>query len=259
MTRQQYQTVRDRFTRYVARYRDTAGTLPAMQELKWRHTACVVADAERVMAAEGWDSARCMLGRTAALLHDIGRFSQYDEFRTFQDSASVNHAERGCEVIRREDVLAGVPADDACRVLQAVRLHNRKELPPSTAPSTAELADLVRDADKLDIFRVFEEAVAADTFANNPEMVWNIALEGGVSEPVLEALEAGRAVDYREVSTFCDFVMVQVSWLGGQLRFAESRRLARERRVLEYRKQLVLARCGSPRLEAIFARLKEAS
>jgi len=258
VTREQYQTVRRRFTRYVARYRDAAGALPAMQSLKWRHTACVVADAGRVMAAEGWDDARRQVGRTAALLHDIGRFSQYDEFRTFQDSASVDHAVRGCEVMEREGILAGVPGADARMILEAVRLHNAKTLPPATDLPTAALADLVRDADKLDIFRVFEEAVAANQFANNPEIAWNMDLEGGVSEPVLAALDAGRAVDYRAVSTFCDFVMVQVSWLGGQLRFAESRRLARARRVLEYRERLVLARCGNRRLEAVFARLKEA-
>ncbi len=257
MTHEHFQAVRSRFNRYVARFRGPDGAWPAMQALKRKHTAHVVADASRVMAAEGWAPPRALLGRTAALLHDIGRFSQYAEFRTFQDSASVNHADRGCDVLRQEGVLDGLPEGDSRIISEAVRLHNRMGLPPETDLVTAEVADVVRDADKLDIFRVFEEAVAQNQFENNPEIAWNMRLEGGVSEPVLAALEAGAPVDYRQVATFCDFVMVQVSWFCGQFRYAESRRLARTRRVLEYRERLVLARCADPRLVPIFARLKE--
>ncbi len=63
MTREQDQTVRRRLARRVVRYRDAAGALPAVQDLKRRHTAGVVAGAGRVMAAEGRDDAR--LGKEA--------------------------------------------------------------------------------------------------------------------------------------------------------------------------------------------------
>lgn len=257
MTCEHYQTVSTRFDRYVDRFRDTDGALPAMQELKRQHTACVVADANRVMEAEGWNARQTLLGQTAALLHDIGRFSQYAEFRSFQDSVSVNHAERGCEVLLHEGVLEGVSTADARIIRETVRLHNVLALPLDTEPLIVAVANVVRDADKLDIFRVFEEAVKQKQFKDNPEIAWNLQMDGGVSEPILAALEAGGAVDYRKVSTFCDFVMVQVAWLSGQLRFAESRRLARERRVLEYREELVLARDANPRLVAVFAQLKK--
>jgi hypothetical protein len=259
MTDEHFQMARSRFNRYVARFREPDGSWPAMQALKRKHTAHVVADAGRIMAAEGWSADRQRVGRTAALLHDIGRFSQYAEFRTFQDSASVNHAERGCEVMRREGVLDGLPEEDRRIVFEAVRLHNLLALPPETDLLTAGIADLVRDADKLDIFRVFEEGVEQNQFEKNPEIAWNMRREGGVSEPVIAALEAGRPVDYRQVATFCDFAMVQVSWFFGQLSYAESRRLARARRVLEYRERLVLAWCDDPRLARIFAHLQEES
>lgn len=252
MNHEHFQAVRSRFNRYVARFRGPDGAFPAMQALKRRHTAHVVADAGRVMAAEGWAPSAVLLGRTAALLHDIGRFSQYAEFGTFQDSASVNHAERGCAVMRQEGICAGLPDDDARIVFEAVRLHNGLALPPDISADAARIAHVVRDADKLDIFRVLEEAVERQQLEHNPEITWNMQLDGGVSEPVLAALDAGRAVNYRDVATFCDFVMVQVSWLSGQLHYAESRRLARERRVLEYRERLVLARCGDPRVARYF-------
>jgi len=256
MTHEHMLAVRGRFNRYLARYRGADGAFPAMHALKRRHTAHVVADAARVMSAEGWDAPRMALGRTAALLHDIGRFSQFAEFRTFQDGLSVDHAERGCEVLSREGILDGVDEEDRRMLLDAVRLHNRLALPADLAPALAELAHLVRDADKLDIFRVFEEAVAQRQLEANPEIAWNMRMEGGVSAAVLAALDAGRSIDYRDVTTFCDFVLVQVSWLTGQLHYAESRRLARERRALETRERMVLARCDDPRLAALFARLK---
>ena len=235
MTREQYQTVRRHFTRYVARYRDAAGALPAMQNLKWRHTACVVADAGRVMAAEGWDDAPRQVGRTAALLHDIGRFSQYDEFRTFQDSASVDHAARGCEVMEREGILAGVPGADARMILEAVRLHNAKTLPPATDLPTAALADLVRDADKLDIFRVMEQAIADGSLERNPEIAWGLQVKGAPSPDVVEAIRQGHSVSYAWIGTLADFILIQVGWLIGGLHYATACRLAAERKVLDFR------------------------
>jgi hypothetical protein len=252
-----FQAIRSRFNRYVARFRGPDGAFPAMQALKRRHTAHVVVDAGRVMAAEGWTPPQVLLGRTAALLHDIGRFSQYAEFGTFQDSASVNHAERGCAVMLQEGICDGLPEDDARIIFEAVRLHNGITLPPDTAADAARIAYVVRDADKLDIFRVLEEAVESGQLEHNPEITWNLQLTGGVSEPMLAALDAGHAINYRDVTTFCDFVMVQVSWLSGQLHYAASRRLARERRVLEYRERLVLARCDDPRVSRYFQRCRD--
>jgi hypothetical protein len=252
-----FQAIRSRFNRYVARFRGPDGAFPAMQALKRRHTSHVVADAGRVMAAEGWTLPQVLLGRTAALLHDIGRFSQYAEFGTFQDSASVNHAERGCAVMLQEGICDGLPEDDERIIFEAVRQHNGITLPPDTAADAARIAYVVRDADKLDIFRVMEEAVESGQLEHNPEITWNLQLTGGVSEPMLAALDAGHAINYRDVTTFCDFVMVQVSWLSGQLHYAASRRLARERRVLEYRECLVLARCDDPRVSRYFQRFRD--
>ncbi|NLL84367.1 MAG: HD domain-containing protein [Lentisphaerae bacterium] len=257
MTDELFEKITKRFEAYVGRYRDAAGELPAMHELKWRHTAGVVEDARRIMAAEKWTESQTMLGRTAALLHDIGRFSQLAEFGTFRDSLSVDHAVRGCEVIAAEGILAGVSARSTGLITGAVRLHNGREIPLLNDSELLALVNLVRDADKLDIFRVFEEAVEENRFATNPEIAWNMSMAGEVSEAVLEALEMGRSVDHSDIKTFYDFVMSQVAWLNGGLVYAESRRLACERRVLEYRERLVMEQCESRRLQEIFAHLRD--
>ena len=92
------------------------------------------------------------MGRAGALLHDTGRYSQWQEFGTFQDSKSVDHAQRGVEVITREGWLSGLTAAERKMVLAAVAVHNRKELPDGLDAKTAAQAHLVRDADKLDIY-----------------------------------------------------------------------------------------------------------
>ena len=257
MTVEQCAAIERRLARFVDTYRDRDGALPPMHQLKWRHTAAVVANAQQIMAAEAWSAAREALGWAAALLHDVGRFQQFRDYGTFRDHASVDHALLGCRIIVEHKLLDGVAPDEAGLVIAAVRLHNVKELPPLGDRPLAPLATLVRDADKLDIFRVFEEAMEQRHLAANPEIVWNVSMEGRVSEGVLAALEAGRPVDHKDIATFYDFVMSQVSWLDGQLHYGEARRLARVRGVLDYRERLVLDHCADQRLAAIFRRVRE--
>ncbi|MDD4101552.1 MAG: HD domain-containing protein [Kiritimatiellae bacterium] len=229
---------------YVDSFRDADGALPEMLGLKLRHTRGVVDDAALIMAGEGWAAGSCVLGRACALLHDTGRYSQWQEFGTFQDSRSVDHARRGVEVITREGWLTALMASERKAAIVSVALHNRRVLPVGLDAATTAFAHLVRDADKLDIFRVFEAAVADGMLERNPEMTWGLRMDGPPAQDVLRAVAAGHTVDYAQVKSLADFILIQIGWLSGGLHYRAALRLAAVRKALEFREDFLLKLCG---------------
>lgn len=118
------------------------------------------------MAGEDMD-----LAWLIGLMHDIGRFEQARRYGTFVDSLSVDHAELSADLLFAEGLADrfpqdGLPEDWRNIAETAVRQHNK--LKPAETPDdrTRRFIDLIRDADKTDIFRViatipFEDRVGS--------------------------------------------------------------------------------------------------
>jgi hypothetical protein len=246
------------FDRYTRRFAGDDGRLHPMQQLKVDHSRRVVTYADRIMAAERWPETQRLPGRACALLHDVGRFSQYAEFGIFEDHNSINHATRSVEVLRAEGVLEALPAEERGEILTAVGCHNMRELPPTLTPEYAALSHLVRDADKLDIFRVFEDAVRQGHLEDHPEIAWSLPEQGLANPEILAAVSAGEAVSYQLVRSLCDFVLIQVGWLRGFLHYDAAVAMADESQALEFREAYVRAIDDSPAVRACFASTRAA-
>ena len=236
---------------YVDTFRNEAGELEEMLRLKLDHTMSVVECARRIMAGEGFPPEEFRLGEIAALLHDTGRYAQFKKYRTFRDAVSVDHAAYSAEVVERLHWLDGFPADERECVLTAVRCHNRKELPNGLTPLAGRVAHLVRDADKLDIFRVLETSVAGGKLESHPEIAWGLPVHAAPSAEVVAAVCAGRPVEYGWIKSLADFVMIQVGWLHGGLHYRTSLAIARERGVLEFRRKFMKTLCDSPEVDRV--------
>jgi len=246
MTAEELGRLEQFFEAYTRRFRDADGVLPEMQDLKLVHSRHVAADAARIIQAEGWPEARGLLGLACALLHDVGRFPQYAAYRTFEDHKSINHATRGVQVLQDEHVLDELAPDARAIILSAVGLHNVRELPADLPAETADFVHLVRDADKLDIFRVFEEAVRDGQLERHPEITWSLDPHGRANPALAEAICAGQTVSYRQVHSVCDFVLIQIGWLRSQFHFDSALRLADDRQAFAFREAFVCALDDAP-------------
>lgn len=150
---------------YVDTYREADGSLPVMMQLKRTHTAFVVKNAELIADGEGFTPEEREVALAAALLHDTGRYEQLRRFNTFRDSDSVDHAVFSHDIVKSLGWLDQVSGEVREVILKAVLYHNRRDLPPaieqSNNPTNRTLlgaaSHTVRDADKLDIFRVLED------------------------------------------------------------------------------------------------------
>lgn len=106
------------------------------------------------------------------LLHDIGRFEQLKRYGTFVDVVSIDHAELGADILFKEGLIdrfwtepitkifAGNEDPAKCEknlIELAIRQHNKLNLPEDLNETEKLFCDLLRDADKVDIFRVIHE------------------------------------------------------------------------------------------------------
>lgn len=87
------------------------------------------------------------------LFHDIGRFYQYDKYETFNDSKSEDHAKLSVKVLEDEGIIKLIDYEDRPYVIDAILMHNRKDLPRDLDKKMYLYSALIRDADKLDGFR----------------------------------------------------------------------------------------------------------
>ncbi|MFO7936146.1 MAG: HD domain-containing protein [Kiritimatiellia bacterium] len=236
MTEQTAENIRKKFNKHVDSFRNKKGILHPMLQLKLQHTAFVVKNAIAVMQGENWNRGQTPAVEVAAILHDIGRFSQFAEFGTFRDSESVDHAERGIDIIEKLNIFAGATPGTAERISKAIRWHNKKSIPAETAPETAALAHLIRDADKLDIFRVMEAAIKDGSIEKNPEITWGLDLRGAPNPELVEASIRGEAVDYKLIQSFTDFILIQIGWIISGFHYDTSLKLVKERNIIEFRR-----------------------
>ena len=179
-------------------------------ELKLRHTRRVASNMDELSARAAPDRDP-LLARAIAVLHDVGRFPQYHRYRTFRDAGSVNHGELGAEVMAGSGVLKGIAAHEARIILECLRYHNAFSLPRSGVTERTYLM-LLRDADKLDIWRVFADNHELPRGERASALGQGLDEAGTCSAQAVERLSLGRVVPASMLKTHNDMKLMQLSW-----------------------------------------------
>ena len=129
---------------------------------KVKHTMRVACFCERIAESLHMNRQEVDFCWYLGLLHDIGRFEQVKRFGTFLDSASVDHAEFGADLLFREGLIAsfpqaGLPSGWREMAETAIRQHNKLRIQEGVSERLLCFCQVLRDADKTDIFRVVDE------------------------------------------------------------------------------------------------------
>lgn len=181
--------------------------------LKIRHTDEVSSLADAICKEEILPEHVKLAARLAAVLHDVGRFPQYRQFRSFRDRETANHALLSVRHLLRENMLEGVPAGIRKLVLGAVFLHNVRELPTGLPSDLLQTVRIVRDADKLDIMRVMVKHFTQE----GPEHAEvSLAAKPSPTEytpEVYDLVMARQASDYRMIVWHNDFKLMILGWM----------------------------------------------
>lgn len=230
------------FLDYVAGFQPLAAD-PLQQEkmtpmdVKREHSLRVLENARLLLEGLGFDARQQRLGLLAALFHDIGRFPQYKKYNTFHDPSSVNHGLLGARTLAPAPLgpglLDALPLEERAIVRAVVAMHNRRKLPKGISSELAELTELVRDADKLDIMRVMLEHF--NRGEDDPVITLHVTSHPRhYTREVYDDVFNARQGDYRKLRFSNDFILLLVGWIY-DLYYSGSRRLLAQR---QYPKQL---------------------
>lgn len=168
------------------------------------------------------------IAETIALFHDSGRFEQYRKYGTFNDANSENHGVLAVKVMKKEKFLDGLDEKISKLILFAVGSHNALDLPSDESEEYIFFSKLIRDADKLDIYRVVTEFY--EEMEENPSsaVILDLSVDGEISEWIYEELMARRKISMRKLKTLNDFKMLQIGWIF-DINFPRTLELVRER------------------------------
>ena len=201
------------FDAYVQTFANKDGKLHSLLQLKVDHSKGVGRGALSLAHDLEWSCASRNTAEALGLLHDVGRFSQFSEYKTFSDSSSVDHGEYGGAVVAQAPWLRSLPSEEQSCILDGIRYHNAKTIPDALAPGSIPFLKLLRDADKLDILKVVLQAVEDDGFRELLNMLPNVTLDRAPSLEVVNEIITRRGISLQNVRTLGDFLLMQLSWV----------------------------------------------
>lgn len=203
--------------------------------LKHEHSRKVLRNAEKIIKYENFSARfkRCIL--LSALYHDIARFDQFMKFGTFCDNISFDHGREGVRLLKKLERLASESRDDRHLVLGAIALHNKFSLPSHLSGEKRIIAQILRDADKLDILRVLDEQLSGGSY--NPTVLRGLSQKNDLSGcGVREAVLAGKSASYDDLRSVNDFRLLLGTWFF-EMRFRGSQKILSDeghaRRIVE--------------------------
>ncbi len=231
MNNETFNTINNWFISLVKEYEGVDGKLPFLLQLKFDHSYRVLDNCCHIANELKWDEDKITAAKAIALLHDIARFPQFKEFETFQDRKSFDHGERSYEMTRDSGMLDSCPEHERNAILDAIRYHNKKEL-PFTDSEHIDLFHIIRDADKIDIMQVVCDAIKNDQIKDHPELLLGIDPDGPSNPKLIEEVLSGKAGSYENVKSAADINLMRASWVY-MLYFVPSLRIVVERGLLK--------------------------
>lgn len=189
--------------------------------LKRDHSLRVLDNGRTIVENEAIGGRIGELAVLASLYHDIGRFPQFARYATYKDADSVHHGRMGVLTLRGLDLPDDVNEKEWRLIRAAVGLHNAKTINPATNGCLRTMVDVVRDADKVDIFGVILDHLSD---RDTPRGVVIHSLEEHPTrylDSVYRDVLSGTPCDYGRLKYSNDFILLLIGWIRS-LSFATS-------------------------------------
>jgi len=154
-----------------------------------------------------------LLAETIGIFHDLGRFKQYVKYQTFSDSKSQNHAELGIEVLKEHKILKDLSVENQEIIYKSILNHSRAEIIADNNEKVMFFSKLIRDADKLDIWRLITEYYMVKEQNENKTLELELPDNNEISDTVFKSILKKEVVLKESMKTLNDFKLLQIAWL----------------------------------------------
>lgn len=234
------------FAEYVRNYDPSDEKI----KLKIDHTYRVAGLCQTIAESLGLSEPDVDIAWLLGMLHDIGRFEQIRRFGTFNDVQSVDHAEFGADLLFKEGLIRKFAEGyyEECELAEpenqedeqiiknnehhnkdtgllemAIRQHNKYRVKEDLTERQRMFCDILRDADKVDIFKVNADIPM--------EIIYDVTTEelknGIITKEVLESFYKKETVLKSVRRSAVDHIVGHISLLF-ELVYKESYRQAKE-------------------------------
>lgn len=213
------------FARYLHQY----DTEDAKIRLKIVHTYGVVRSAETLCEALGLSQEDTDLARHIALLHDIGRFEQLSRYHSFDDSI-IPHAELSLSILFDDRMIEEfIPERDYDPIIfTAIKNHGLYRMDETVTGRELLHSRIIRDADKLDNFRVKEQDSIEAMLDVDPTALGSEE----ITDPILQCFLNRIPIKNADRVTHMDMWISYIGYIY-DLNFPESRRLVADRAIVD--------------------------
>ena len=198
--------IKKRFQEYVERY-DISDT---KIKLKYDHTYRVAELSDRIAKSLNLTDEDRNIAWTLGMFHDIGRFEQVRRYGTFEDAKSINHAALSADILYVDglvdDFIEDVNPEENRLMEKTVRLHNVFKLPEEMTDRELLFAQILRDADKIDILKVNCDIPLTEIYNVSEERLKN----DEVSDAVMRCALSWQNVDRRFNKTSIDRLIAHI-------------------------------------------------
>ena len=218
-------------------------------KLKVEHTYRVAGLCDRIARSLGLAEEDIDLAWAIGMLHDIGRFDQVRQYGTFSDADSVDHAHYASELLFDKGMIVDyfgsanpgiynyIENQNTCSaglseslgiIKKAVYNHSAYKIEEGLCEREVLFCNIIRDADKLDIFKVVNDTPLEDIYSVDKEEI----PKAEVTNAVMQALREKHAVLRSLKKTPADYIAAYIA-LVFELVFPESFYIAKEQGYLD--------------------------
>ena len=205
-------TPAEEFIKYTNKYKKYG----FMMNLKINHTFRVEKLCERIAISENLNKEDVELAKLIGLLHDIGRFEQWRIYKDDFDPKTVDHAKYGVEVLKENNFIKKFTNNNPDTLYKAIKYHNKYKVPNTLSDRNKLFANIIRDADKIDIFNLFIIKELTPKTNNSK-----------ISDKVYKSLLDKEAINIKDMKTKADDLALKIGFIF-DLNFKESYRILKE-------------------------------
>jgi putative nucleotidyltransferase with HDIG domain len=233
MDQKQLDRLKEWFEGFVDSFYGDDEYVNANLKMKYQHSLRTCGEMLYLVEQLGLDAHEQRIAEAIALLHDVGRFVQFVEYRTYNDARSTDHSQLGVEVLQKARVLDAIEDSQRQYIKDAIRYHGLKELPSDLQGQGLFFSKLIRDADKLDALHVVIENLIE--YNSDPEkFILEVEFPAvpHYSQEVLDSILLGKRIDYQQLGTWNDMKLCLLGWVY-DVNFAATLKRIRQKQFLE--------------------------
>lgn len=211
MIQENYDNIKNWFNDHISYITSVNTDVNIDFELKKEHSLRVSQLVRELGESVNLTDSDLLLAECTALLHDVGQLQKLA--RVNGDDENLDNAEIGCNLIKENQLLHSLEENEREIILSAVALQDQIKLPKIEDKNQLFFMQLLRDADKLDLYRIATEYYCTNKINPIKDLGLDLSEKQEVSKKVCNKILSEKVVNMDDVVSINDYKLMQMSWI----------------------------------------------